>query len=293
MAYGSGAWRAREAHGYCLSDEHASKPPVHAVCSLMGGVDSRIVDASSALWRARLERAPIEVLTARWPDLDETAAYAIARATQALLGQQRVGYKLGYTSAAMRAQMGVEHPNYGLLTEPGRVPDEGEIRLDSLIHPLVEPEIAFVMARDVTDAPQDADVLLDAVASVHPALEIVDTRYTAYRFKACDNIADNSSAACFVLGAPRALRELPDLASVAVSLAADDIVLDHGCGADALGNPLHALAWLARRLLGEGAMLRAGDVVLTGGLTRAHAARAGVQFAGRFSGLGEVRVRFV
>lgn len=259
----------------------------------MGEVDSRVVDAASALWRARMERAPIEVLTARWPDLDEAAAYAIARATQSLLGEKRVGYKLGYTSAAMRAQMGVEHPNYGLLTEPGRVPDEGEIRLDSLIHPLVEPEIAFVMARDVSDAPPEADALLDAVASAHPALEIVDTRYAAYRFKACDNIADNSSAACFVLGAPSAPRDLPDFAGVAVSLAADDTVLDHGSGADALGNPLNALAWLARRLLNDGSMLRSGDVVLTGGLTRAHAARAGVQFAGSFSGLGEVRVRFV
>lgn len=259
----------------------------------MNESDPRIADASLALRRAREERMPIEVLSARWPDMDEAAAYAIARATQSLLGEKPVGYKLGYTSAAMRAQMGVEHPNYGVLTAPGRIEDGGEARLDSLIHPLVEPEIAFVMARDVADLADLADALLAAVASVHPALEIVDTRYTAYRFKACDNIADNSSAACFVLGAPCPPHQLPDLSGVAVSLAADGDVLDRGSGADAMGNPLNALAWLAQRLLGEGSMLRAGDVVLTGGLTRAHAARAGMQFVGSFPGLGEVRVRFV
>lgn len=254
--------------------------------------DLRIAKAAAALRRARMERVPIELLSARWPDLDEAGAYAIARATRALAGETPVGYKLGYTSAAMRAQMGVEQPNYGVLTQGDGIAHDGEVAIGELIHPLVEPEIALVLGRDVGTPVADADAMRSCVASVHPALEIVDTRYEAYRFLACDNIADNSSAARYVIGPGVAPDALPDLASVDVSLAADGEVLDRGVGAAALGDPLLALAWLANRLIAEGTPLRERALVLTGGLTRAHAAKAGMHFVGTFSGLGVARVRF-
>ena len=254
--------------------------------------DPRIVAAAAALRRARIDRAPIEVLTARWPELDEAGAYAIARATRALAGSPRVGYKLGYTSAAMRAQMGVEHPNYGELVQGCGIAHDGEVAMHALIHPLVEPEIALTLGRDVGAPVADADAMRAAVATVHPALEIVDTRYLEYRFRACDNIADNSSAALYVLGPGVIADSLPDLVDVGVTLAADGEVLERGTGAAALGDPLLALAWLANRLIDDGAPLRAGEIVLTGGLTRAHAAKAGIHFVAAFTGLGEARVRF-
>jgi 2-keto-4-pentenoate hydratase len=255
--------------------------------------DSRIAAAAAALWRARLVRVPIEVLTANWPDLDEAGAYAIARATQALAGETPVGYKLGYTSAAMRAQMGVEHPNYGVLTQGSGIAHDGEVSIGALIHPLVEPEIALLVGREVVEPVADADAMRSHVAGVHPALEIVDTRYEAYRFLACDNIADNSSAARYVIGPVVAPDAVPDLASVEVTLQADGEVLDRGLGAAALDDPLLALAWLANRLIAEGTPLHEGALVLTGGLTRAHAAKPGGRFVGSFSGLGEARVRFI
>lgn len=253
----------------------------------------RVAAAAEALLHARQTRQPIATLTTHWPELDEAGAYAIARATEALRGEARVGYKLGYTSAAMRAQMGVDQPNYGVLTAPTRVVHGGLLAMAELIHPLVEPEIAFVMAADVPDPAGTAA----AVASVHAALEIVDTRYEAYRFKAADNIADNSSAARFVIGPAMALLPGCDLAGLPVRLWADGELLGEGSGADALGHPLTALTWLAERLRRDGAMLRAGDVVLTGGLTRAHPARAGMNFRAQVGdpaqGGGEVVLRFV
>ena len=253
----------------------------------------RIAAAADALVTARRSRRPIPTLTSHWPDLSEADAYAIARATEAQLAEPRVGYKLGYTSAAMRAQMGVEQPNYGVLTAPTRVVHGGVLAMSELIHPLVEPEIAFVMAADVTDAGQTGA----AVASVHAALEIVDTRYEAYRFKAADNIADNSSAARFVIGPPMSLGPDCNLADVPVQLYVDGDLLGEGSGADALGHPLTALTWLAHRLLADGTMLRAGDVVLTGGLTRAHAAQPGMRFSSRVGhptqGGGEATLRFL
>jgi 2-keto-4-pentenoate hydratase len=256
-------------------------------------LSERVAAAADALVAARRSRRPIPTLTTHWPDLNESDAYAIARATEALLAEPRVGYKLGYTSAAMRAQMGVDQPNYGVLTAPTRVVHGGVLPMAELIHPLVEPEIAFVMAADVPDPEQTGA----AVASVHAALEIVDTRYEAYRFKAPDNIADNSSAARFVIGPAMALPQGTDLAALPVRLWADGDLLGEGSGADALGHPLAALTWLAERLLQDGAMLRTGDVVLTGGLTRAYAAQPGMRFSARVSdsaqGGGEVALRFL
>jgi 2-keto-4-pentenoate hydratase len=253
----------------------------------------RIAAAAEALTRAGRTRTPIATLTTHWPELDEGGAYAIARASEALRAEPRVGYKLGYTSAAMRAQMGVDQPNYGVLTAATRVAHDGQLAMAELIHPLVEPEIAFVMAADVPDPAGTAA----AVGSVHAALEIVDTRYEAYKFKAADNIADNSSAARFVIGPAMALPPGSDLAALPVQLWADGELLGEGRGADALGHPLTALTWLAERLLKAGALLRAGDVVLTGGLTRAHPARSGRHFTARVGeaaqGGGEVTLRFV
>ncbi len=253
----------------------------------------RIAAAAEALVAARRSRRPITTLTTHWPELDEALAYAIARTTEALLGEPRAGYKLGYTSAAMRAQMGVDQPNYGVLTAPTRVVHGGVLAMAELIHPLVEPEIAFVMAADVPDPTGTAA----AVASVHAALEIVDTRYEAYKFKAADNIADNSSAARFVIGPAMSLPPDANLATLPVRLCADGDLLGEGSGADALGHPLAALTWLAERLLRDGAMLREGDVVLTGGLTRAFAAQPGMRFSSQVGdpaqGGGEAALRFL
>lgn len=290
-------WRSQACHAWSDHEQwqsgvHALGEPIHAGYRPMTQDNSRVAEAAAALRRARMDRAPIEVLSANWPGLDEAGAYAIQRATQAIDAAQPAGYKLGYTSAAMRAQMGIEHPNYGVLTRISRVGHDGVVATGELIHPLVEPEIALVLAHDVTQPVADSASMRRLVASVHPALEIVDTRYLEYRFGAVDNIADNSSAARFVVGAAVSPDALPDLGAVGVSLHADGTQLDSGVGAAAMEDPLLALAWLANRLLAEGARLRAGEVVLTGGLTRAHAAKAGMQFVGCFAGLGEARVRF-
>ena len=204
--------------------------------------------------------------------------------TRALAGSPRVGYKLGYTSAAMRAQMGVEHPNYGELVQGCGIAHDGEVAMHALIHPLVEPEIALTLGRDVGPRSRMRDAMRAAVATVHPGVKMWDTRYLGSRFRACDNIADNSSAALYVLGPGVIADSLPDLVDVGVTLAADGEVLERGTGAAALGDPPLALAWLANRLIDDGAPLRAGEIVLTGGLTRAHAAEAGIHFVAHLPG---------
>lgn len=246
------------------------------------------------LFEAERAAHRVERLSDRLPDLTEAEAYEIAATNIRMRGQRTVGFKLGYTSAAMRQQMNIAHPNYGVLTQE-RIIGSGEVLLvlDGLVHPRVEPELTLRLGQDLhgTDC-TPADVAR-AVDRVYPSLEVVDTRYQDYVFKAVDNIADNSSSALCVLGPSHSLAEAPPLAECSVELQIDDRVLARGTGADAMGDPLHAIAWLVRTLADLGQQLMAGDLIMTGGLTRAFEVRAGQSITARFAGFEPLTTRCV
>jgi 2-keto-4-pentenoate hydratase len=248
--------------------------------------------AASALLVAERLRRPIAPLSISIANLSELEAYRIAVQVRSMNGSAGVGYKLGYTSAAMRAQMNINEPNYGVLRQGSVVEQGGRVPIEQLIHPLVEPEITFLMARDLEGPGIDHDQAWQAVRTVYASLEIVDTRYESYQFKAADNISDNSSAARFVLGATVDRDRCPDLRSMAVRLAADGQPVDRGEGASAMGDPVLAVVWLANKLAAAGSRIKAGDLVMTGGLTRAYPAHPGSRFSASFDGLGTVDVRF-
>ena len=243
---------------------------------------------AARLRAAAVERRAGNPLSDDHPQLTEADAYAIQAELLRLTGGARTGYKLGFTSAAMREQMGVDHPNSGVLLDHMRI--EGPVLpTGALIHPRVEPEIAIQIGLDLRGTDVTPEEVADATAAVLPAIEVVDSRYQNYRFKSVDNIADNSSAARYVLGAPCALARVGDLRRVEVQLDIDGRVVDQGIGAAALDSPLAAVAWLAQHLAARGEGLLAGEVVLTGGLTRAHALPLGSTVTASFGGgLGTV-----
>jgi 2-keto-4-pentenoate hydratase len=218
--------------------------------------------------------------------LNSDRAYPVQRrVTAARLegGERRVGWKLGYTSPVMREQMGIAEPNVGPLTDRMLLAD-GAVVPDTVTQPRVEPEIALVMASDLPGPPGTTGIVR-CVASAHAALEIVDSVWTDYRFTWAENTADGSSAAYVVLG-PRLDRA--DLAGLPVDLVVDDVVRGRGVGADAMGGPYLALAWLAEWLADSGDILRAGDVVITGGLAPAIPLEPGARVHATF---GNVTVR--
>lgn len=263
--------------------------------SPMHGADRRgpmLLQAAHALVEAERLRCPIQPLSQSMQGLSATEAYEIARLANSMRASTPIGYKLGFTSAAMRAQMGVDQPNFGVLLEGSAVPPGEAIAFSSLIHPLVEPEFTFRMGRDLAGADVSAADAWQAVDGVAPSLEIVDSRYERYQFAAVDNIADNSSAARFVLGPFLRREQAGDLRETRVQLLRDGQPVDSGTGAAAMGDPAVALAWLARELAARGARIRAGDLVMTGGLTRAHEARAGCRFTAAFDGFGTVVAQF-
>ena len=224
--------------------------------------------AAKELHEARLARATVPTLTSRWTGMTRPDAYAVQAegiAHRLADGETVVGGKLGFTSLAMQQAMGVDSPNYGWLTDSMLVHD-GVISLSGLIHPKVEPEIAFLLGEDLGGTATSAEVVETSIA-VMPCLEIVDSRYDGFRFEAFDNIADNSSAGQVLIGPGATNPSGIDLRTVGVVVSVDGEPLMTASGAAALDDPAAAVAWMASAVADSDRPLRAGDLVISGGLT--------------------------
>ena len=248
-------------------------------------VGTVVDDVADAILLARAEGRCLEAPYGGIP-LDAEQAYAVqGRVVAARLarGERVAGWKLGYTSVVMREQMGIAEPNFGPLTDAMLLADGASVPTAAR-QPKVEPEIALILGRDVPHS-VDGVGIRSCVARAHAALEIVDSVWCDYRFGWADNTADGSSAAYVVLGPPLPWDGSDDLADQSVSLMRNGEVTGTGTGSDAMGGPFNALAWLADRLIERGESLRAGDVVITGGLTRAVPLQAGDVVVGQVGGL--------
>jgi 2-oxo-3-hexenedioate decarboxylase len=232
-------------------------------------------------------------LTADHPGLDLDLAYSVQEAGVRLLagaGERPIGFKLGLTSRAKQAQMGVEEPLYGELTDAMLLDVGQPLETAGLIQPRVEPEIAFLLGADLAGGRVGAAQVLAATAAVAPAVDVLDSRYAGYSFTLPDVVADNASAAHLALGGVRRSPDGIDLRLVGCVLERNGRLVSTAAGAAALGHPAAAVAWLVRALAGRGRGLRTGDVVLSGGLTEAVAVAPGDVVVARLGRLGTVEL---
>jgi 2-oxo-3-hexenedioate decarboxylase len=242
---------------------------------------------------AERERKTIAQFSDRHADFDVATAYRAQQAfVQAKLdaGERFVGYKLGLTSRNKQQAMGVDAPLYGRVTS-GMIATYGEpVRLDRFIHPRVESEIAFLLARDV-EPPATVTSVLAATDVVFGAVDVLDSRYEGFRFSLEDVVADNASAGGFYLG-PIARRpeELPDLRLLGCVVRVDGEVAMTAAGAAVMGHPAASVAWLANQLAAEGAGLRAGQLVFSGGVTAPVPVVVGGSVTFEFDALGAIEV---
>ncbi|HYN30939.1 MAG TPA: fumarylacetoacetate hydrolase family protein [Dermatophilaceae bacterium] len=240
------------------------------------------IDWAQRIDAARATGTLLDPPSASSVPLDLPGAYRVSgllAARRRARGEQPVGWKLGYTSVAMREQMGVAEPNSGLLTDAMLRPDGTVIGASELRQPRVEPEVALVVGAGAPPPPGEGYAV--PVAEARVALEVVDSTWHDYRFTLEDNTADGSSAAFVVLGEP--LPGDTDLSALAVVLEVDGEVVARSTGAAAMGSPLTALRWLAEHLAGRGEALTAGSVVITGGLTAAYPLLPGGTVSATFS----------
>jgi 2-keto-4-pentenoate hydratase len=208
-------------------------------------------------------------------------------------GRRIVGRKVGLTSVAMQKMFGVNEPDFGHLFDDMMLAKGGECRVDSLMLPRVEPEIAFVLARELRGPGVTREDVLAAAEYVTPALEIIDTRIRDWKITLADTIADNASSARVVLGDRKTGPAELDLAAVAMTLQKNGVVVEQGVGSAVLGHPAEPVSWLANKLAEFGESLAAGSVVIPGALCRAVDVTAGDSIEANFEGLGSVNVRFV
>ena len=245
---------------------------------MSGALDHAAV--ARELRSARREGRTLEVLLSADPGLSLADAYRIQDQVTALrlaAGERRAGWKLGYTSAVMRAQMGIEAPNFGPLTDAMLLGSPAVLPAGAL-QPRIEPEIGLRLGRRLT-APCSVSDVLAACDAALACLEVVDSVWTGYRFRLEDNTADGSSAAWVVVGP-----SLPvsDLAALPVALSVDGQVVERGVGAAASGHPAAGVVWLAEQLAARGLALEPGDLVITGGLTSARPLEPGHRIGASF-----------
>jgi 2-keto-4-pentenoate hydratase len=225
---------------------------------------------------------------------DEVAAYAVQElvATRWIeAGATVVGRKIGLTSPAVQGQLGVDRPDFGVLFDDMNCSGLPTVPIDRLLQPKVETEIAFVLGEDLPDG-ADPSRVRTAVGYAVAAIEIVDSRIADWDISFGDTVADNASSGLFVLGTERVGLAAFEPRAVVMSMSMDGGVVSTGNGAACLGDPLHALAWLADKAAELGDPLRAGQVVLSGALGPMVPVRPGAVVTAVVTSLGSVTATF-
>jgi 2-oxo-3-hexenedioate decarboxylase len=249
------------------------------------------VDAFAArLDQATLEARAIVKLTSTKP-FSLAEAYAIQRAgigLRKLRGDDLVGLKMGLTSRAKMMQMKVDVPIYGHLTRSMILDDGGTVIRAQHVHPRVEPEIAFLLKRDL-EGPVTPAQALAAVDCCCCALELIDSRFENFQFTLEDVVADNASSARFVLGSVVRPRDF-DTGNLGMVMTKNGVVIETGSSAAIYEHPARSLAALANQLVSLGEQLKAGMIVMTGGATAAMPLAAGDHARVDVDGLGSAEL---
>lgn len=259
---------------------------------------SHILAAAEIIAAARRSRTPLGPLGEETAPRSEAEGYRIQPVVHDLLAADcgaRAGYKIGCTSAVMQQYLGIPHPCAGGVFTRGVHDDGASLRAADFVRVGVECEIAVRLARDLPplQAPFTTESVGHAIDSYLPAIEIVDDRYLKWETLGAPTlVADDFFAAGCVLGRPVARAKAPDLVGVIGRALVNGLEAGRGTGADVLGHPHNALAWLANHLAAEGRGLIAGEIVLTGSLVKTAWLNAGDRVRMELAGLGSVAVSF-
>ncbi|KAA0966273.1 4-oxalocrotonate decarboxylase [Sporosarcina sp. ANT_H38] len=256
---------------------------------LLTNQESAIIDY---LYTAERDVREVVKVTDDYPELTIGEAYQLQ---EGLLnrklsenGTKQVGVKLGLTSKAKQEMMGVNEAIYGYLHDDMLAFEWEPITFSELIHPKVEPEIAFLLAEDLQGENITEEDVVKATKYVAPALEIIDSRYKDFRFTLVDVIADNCSSAKFVVGSKWVSPNAVDLGNIGMVMSKNGAVEQTGSSAAVLGHPAKAIAWAVNELGALGKGLKKGDIVLSGAMSEAISFKPGDSVIADFDGLGSV-----
>jgi 2-keto-4-pentenoate hydratase len=227
--------------------------------------------------------------------LDLAQAYEVQRQLEQAVtarGERVIGWKVGFTNATAQEAYGVKEPVAGFMLASGVFGSGDSVPAGRFAALGVEAEVAFLLKSELAGPGVTAASAMLAVEGALPALELIDFRYTG-KPKGVDMIADGVATNAIVLGRPLTPVLGIDLALEGVVYEQNGQIVATNTAAEVMGNPLHSLAWLANALGRMGRTLRAGDVVLTGSISKILRAKAGESVRASFTRLGSVACRFV
>jgi len=222
---------------------------------------------------------------------DAAAAYTVQALNTAYWtaeGRRIVGRKVGLTAKTVQQQLGVDQPDFGVLFDDMAIGNGGALPAARVLQPKAEAEVAFVLSEDITSLEVSREQVERAIDYAVAAIEIVDSRIADWKITFADTVADNGSAAFFVLGDDRKALAGLDLRTCGMALEVNGAVVSLGAGVACLGHPLNAVTWLARTLAAQGVPLRKGDIVLSGALGPMATLKPGDHVQAAIGGLGAV-----
>ena len=247
--------------------------------------------------RRRRQRVPVLPAAGRPVSLED-ACFVQAALNERLGGALGgvCGRKIGCTTEVMQRYLQIEHPCAGALYADQVYYREATVPFAEHWRPGVECEIAVRLGRSLpaSDAPFDCAAVAHAVESCMAAIEIVDDRYEDFRaLDAPSLIADDFFSAGAVIGTPVSRWRELDLRVLGAVMTINGVEVGSGRGADVMGHPFEALAWLANHAADSGRPLAAGEVVLTGSIVETRWVRPGDTVRVTVESLGEASVHFV
>lgn len=247
-----------------------------------------------ALLRSRIDHEPVPPPSAAHPDLSLDDAYAIQGALETALverGERVIGWKVGLTNAAFQQAWGMTEPVSAFMLGSGVFSSGDAVPAARFAGLGLEIEVAFQLRADLAGPGVTAASALLAVEGALPAFELIDVRYSG-KPRAVDLVADGVFANAIVLGRPLTPVGGLDLALEGMVYEENGHIAATATAAEVLGNPLVSLAWLANALGRRGRGLRAGDVVLSGSISKIFRPKAGDSVRAAFTRLGSVACRF-
>jgi 2-oxo-3-hexenedioate decarboxylase/2-keto-4-pentenoate hydratase len=201
-----------------------------------------------------------------------------------------VGYKIGLTTPIMQKLCGVDEPCYGAIFASEMHRGRAALATGNYCRLGIETEIAVRLGEDLPRG-GDREQVGGAVESCMAAIELLeDLKHDYKRLSAAAMVAGNVWNAGVVLGAPVTDWRRLDLAAATARLTINGREIGHGKGADVMGNPLNALAWLAGKLSAAGTPLKRGMIVMTGSMVPIQFPAPGDRAVVEVEGLGSAEL---
>jgi len=246
---------------------------------------------------ARLRLAPMRLADYPCPPPENLQqAYQVQDVMAAHMGSAVVGWKIGVTSKIAREMLGMEEPLSGPLFADFILPGPGKFKVETSDLRIIEAEIGFRMKHSLAPRrePYSMEDVVAAIATVHPVFEVVNKRLPGdLKDNACWLIADGGVNHGFIYGPGTEFDPAMDLAAETVRVILDGQLATEGIGANALGNPLNVVLWLANHLSGRNISLKAGDWVSTGLIADVVVGDAGSIIIAEFETLGSIRLEVI